>query len=105
VPRRTGEILGDRGENPMEEHSAIARIGTAKYNLLGFANVRWLDEELIWASQTSKKVFSYKWMADQSEDMIRRAVAERLEDGEERFWFNERPRPDVIDRLEVQFRW
>jgi hypothetical protein len=75
----------------MEEHSAIARIGTAKYNLLSFANVRWLDEEMIWASQTSKKVFSYEWMADQSEAMIRRAVAERLEDGEETFWFNQRP--------------
>ena len=88
----------------MEEHKAIERIGTPKFKLLGAANVRWLDDELAWASETSKKIFSYEWMADQSEDMIRRAVSERLEDGEQRFWFNHRPRPDVIERLGLKFR-
>ena len=89
----------------MQEDSAIARIGMPKYNLLGSANVRWLDAEMLWASQTSKKVFSYEWMADQPEDVIRRAVAERLEDGEQRLWFNNRPRPNWIDSLELKLRW
>ena len=81
------------------------KIGWPKYHALAIANVRWLDNEMIWASQTSRKVFSYEWMDDSPEEDIRKAAGERLEENEDRFWFTQVPNAAMKDRIRKKLGW
>jgi hypothetical protein len=94
-----------RMASSMSEEPAVVDVGTEKYKLLGFANVRWFGDEKIWASQTSNKIFSWEWMCDSAADLIKMAVAERLDEGDWRFWFTGVPSRETQERIKSKLPW
>jgi hypothetical protein len=92
----------------MTETEAIAKVGWAKVRELGVANVRWIETEQLWASQTSRMVFALEWLEDNDERLIRLAASETLDaddPADRRFWFRGVPPESEKNRIAKELNW
>ena len=78
----------------------MAQAVNSKWQILREAEYAYNFDRMVYVNRTTKKVFSYEYVEDHSEDELRRCINEPSNGAEWRFYFNSPPPPSVQRQLE-----
>jgi hypothetical protein len=72
----------------------------SKWQILQGAEYTYDFRRMVYLNRRTKKVFSFEFVEDHSEDELRRCINEHSDGAEWRFYFNSPPSPAVQRELE-----